>query len=238
MSQLPRVVLLTGASRGLGAALMQELLDRGVNKVYATCRQPEKQPQKDHRIQWRALDLACADSIESLAESTNDAEWLFNNAAINHRGHALQSDQTLIHEEMAVNCLGPLRLMQLMRPRLTRAEHGRIINILSICSFAGMPSLGGYCASKAALYSLCQSIAPALNQGGISLHNVFPGPIDTDMNADQEIPNMVSPESVATHIIDAVLNNQSLIYPDPQSQHDARIWLQDPLELQKQYQRY
>jgi short-subunit dehydrogenase len=111
---------------------------------------------------------------------------------------------------------------QAFLPALTRSR-GTIVNVLSVMGFAAMPLIPGYSISKAAAFSLSQSLRALLASRGVSVHAVLTGPVDTDMSRDLDIPK-ASPESVARAIFDGVDNGEEDIFPDPMSQSMADTW--------------
>lgn len=100
---------------------------------------------------------------------------------------------------------------------------GAIVNTLSVAAFAAVPVLPAYSISKAAAFSLSQSMRALLAAQGVSVHAVLAGPVDTDMSRDLQIPK-ASPESVARAIFDGLERGEEDIFPDPMSQTMADAW--------------
>ena len=111
---------------------------------------------------------------------------------------------------------------QALLASLTQSR-GRIVNVVSIGAFAAVPILPAYSASKAAAFSVTQSLRALLAGQGVKVHAVLPGPIDTDMIRDLPIPK-APPESVAQAIFDGVENEDEEIFPDPFSEMLAESW--------------
>ena len=111
---------------------------------------------------------------------------------------------------------------QALLPSLTQSK-GRIVNVVSIGAFAAVPVLPAYSASKAAAFSVTQSLRALLAGRGVKVHAVLPGPIDTEMIRDLPIPK-TPPESVARSILDGVENEEEDIFPDPFSELMAESW--------------
>src|SRR2546425_3521541 len=125
------VALVTGANRGIGRALTEALLTRGVKKVYATARNPEAlRALRDERIVVLRLDVSNADQIRAAGEAASDVELVFNNAGVAlARGIA---DSTILDQaqrEMEVNYFGPLQLLLRLAPTLARNGGGAVVNI-------------------------------------------------------------------------------------------------------------
>ena len=162
------VALVTGANRGIGRALTEALLARGVRKVYATARNPEAlSALRDERLVALRLDVTDADQIRAAAEAASDVELVFNNAGVALAGSiagAAVLDQA--RREMEVNYFGPLRLLQCLAPSLARNGGGVIVNIGSAAGLTNVPLLPTYSASKAALHSLTQAARILLGAQG------------------------------------------------------------------------
>ena len=211
-------VLVTGASRGIGQALVEEALSRGANRVYAGTRQPLAHP--DQRVVPVTLDVTNSTHIQEAVESVGSLDILINNAGI-----ALYDDlgdRAALEEHLAVNLFGVHRVTQAFLPALVRSQ-GAIANVLSIAAFAPLPIIPAYSISKAAAFNLTQSLRALLAGRSVSVHAVLTGPVDTDMNRGFDIPKS-SPESVARAIFDGVENGEEDIFPDPMSASMAESW--------------
>ena len=176
------IALVTGANRGIGRALTEALLARGVRKVYATARNPESlRVLRDARVVPLRLDVTDADQIRAAGEAASDVEVVFNNAGVLLAGGIANSttlDQA--RREMEVNYFGPLQLLQRLAPTLAR-NGGAVVNIGSAAGLTNIPFLPTYSASKAALHSLTQAARILLGAQGTSVFGVYAGPVDTDM---------------------------------------------------------
>jgi len=213
-----KTVMITGANRGLGQALVDEALQRGAKRVYATSRQPFAHP--DDRVTPVSMDVTDWAQIQQGVESVASLDILINNAGVS-RPDDLGS-RAAFEQHFDVNVYGPLMVTQALLPSLTQSR-GRIVNVVSIGAFAAVPVLPAYSASKAAAFSVTQSLRALLAGQGVTVHAVLPGPIDTDMIRDLPIPK-TSPESVAQAIFDGVENGDEEIFPDPLSQMQAESW--------------
>lgn len=215
-------VLVTGANRGLGQALVDEALRRGASRVYAASRQPFAHP--DDRVTPVIMDVTEWSQIQRAADSIGSLDILINNA-----GLSLPDDlnsRTAFEQHFDVNVYGPVMVTQAMLPLLTQSR-GRIVNVVSIGAFAAVPVLPAYSASKAAAFSITQSFRALLAGQGVKVHAVMPGPIDTEMIRDLPIPK-TPPESVATAILDGVENGDEEIFPDRLSEMFAESWPTGP----------
>src|SRR6266849_10981011 len=175
------VALVTGANRGIGRALTEALLARGVKKVYATARNPEAlRALSDERVVSLRLDVTDADQIRAAGDAAADVELVFNNAGVAIAGGI--ADSTVVDQarrEMEVNYFGPLQLVQRLAPSLARNGGGAIVNIGSAAGLTNVPFLPTYSASKAALHSLTQAARILLGAQGTSVFGVYAGPVDT-----------------------------------------------------------
>jgi NAD(P)-dependent dehydrogenase (short-subunit alcohol dehydrogenase family) len=213
-----KTVLITGANRGIGKALVEEALRRGAKRVYAGTRQPLIHP--DERVTPLTLDVTNPAQIRAAVEEVGSLDVLINNAGLQPFDDL--SDRAVIEQALAVNLFGTYGVTQAFLPLLTEAR-GAIVNVVSLAAFASVPVIPAYSISKAAAFSLTQSVRALLAGQGVSVHAVMAGPVDTDMTRGLEIPK-VSPESVARGILDGVENGEEEIFPDPLSESLAESW--------------
>lgn len=127
-----------------------------------------------------------------------------------------------LERQLAVNLFGMDGVTRAFLPLLTRSG-GAIVNNLSVNAFAPLPLIPAYSISKAAAFSLTQSLRALLAGRGVSVHAVLTGPVDTGMNRGLDIPK-ASPESAARAIFDGAENEEEDIFPDPMSQSMAESW--------------
>jgi NAD(P)-dependent dehydrogenase (short-subunit alcohol dehydrogenase family) len=211
-------VLITGANRGIGEALVSEALNRGAARVYAGTRQPVTHP--DSRVVSVQLDVTSPEQIAAAAEQVGTLDVLINNAGISLFDDL--SDRAMLEQHLAVNFFGMYEMVQAFGPALARPG-GVIVNNLSLNSLAPMPLVPAYSASKAAAFSLTQSLRTQLAPSGVRVHAVLTGPVDTDMTRDFPVQK-ASPESVAVAIFNGVAAGEEDIFPDPWSAPLAEGW--------------
>src|SRR5216684_1643767 len=186
-----RAVLITGANRGIGKALVEEALRRGAKRVYVGTRQPLA--HLDGRVTPLTLDVTSVSQIKRAADEVDTLDVLINNAGV-----AIYDDLSnldVIEQHLAVNFLGLFKVTQAFLPLLRRSK-GAIVNNLSLAALAALPVIPGYSISKAAAFNVTQSLRALLAGQGVTVHAVVLGPIDTDMNRGFEIPK-AAPESAA-----------------------------------------
>jgi len=152
MSIADKTVLITGANRGIGQALVEEALRRGASRVYAAARRPAGHP--DERVTPLTLDVTDAAQVRAAADRVGSLDVLVNNA-----GLALfdgLGDRATLERHLAVNLFGTYAVTEAFLPQLTSAR-GTIVNNLSLNALAPLPVLAAYSVSKAAAFSLTQS---------------------------------------------------------------------------------
>jgi NAD(P)-dependent dehydrogenase (short-subunit alcohol dehydrogenase family) len=226
MNIAEKTVLITGANRGVGEALVKEALNRGAKRVFAGRRGALL--NTDPRVTALTLDVTNASQIQRAVDEIAALDVLINNAAISIYSDLTNldvihlTDPDVIQKQLDVNLLGLLKVTQAFLPRLLHSK-GAIVNILSVTSIAPVAVLPGYSISKAAALSLTQSLRALLTRQGVGVHGVILGAVDTDMSRDFDVPK-VSPETAAVGIFDGVENGEDEIFPDPTSRPIAEGW--------------
>jgi NAD(P)-dependent dehydrogenase (short-subunit alcohol dehydrogenase family) len=218
MNIADQAVLVTGANRGIGQRLVDEALRRGARRVYAGTRQRYVHP--DGRVTPLTLDVTNAAQIRAAVECVESLDLLINNAGLAQYDDL--TDRSALEQHLAVNLFGTYSVTQAFLPLLTRSQ-GAIANVLSVAALATLPIIPAYSFSKAAAFSLSQSLRALLAGDGVTVHVVLPGPVDTDMTRGFEVPKS-SPESVARGIFDGVENGEEEIFPDAMSESIAESW--------------
>ena len=218
MTIADKTVLVTGANRGIGQALVADALRRGARRVYAGTRQPLAHP--DGRVTPLTLDVTNSAQIQAAAEQVDALDLLINNAGIWLYDDL--SDRAMLEEHLAVNFYGTWGVTQAFLPLLIRSR-GTIVNNVSLMALAALPLTPAYSASKAAAFSLTQSLRALLAGRGVRVHAVLTGPVDTDMTRGFDIPK-ASAASVARAILDGVEQGEEDIFPDPVSASMAEGW--------------
>jgi len=214
-----KTVMITGANRGIGRALLGEALGRGAKKIYAATRTGALQGT-DERVTPLMLDVTSPEQIRAAAENVESLDVLINSAGIDL--HDDLSDRAGIERHLAVNLFGTHGVTQAFLPLLVRSR-GAVINLLSLAALAAVPFSPAYSISKAAAFSLTQSLRALWAARGVSVHAIFAGPVDTDMTRGLDVPK-TSPESVARAIFDGVERGDEDIFADPMSASIADGW--------------
>jgi len=225
-----KTVLITGANRGIGRALVDEALARGASRVYAGTRGALQ--HVDERVTAVRLDVRSTAQIQAAVAQVHSLDVLVNNAGVAIYDDLRSLD--VIEQHLAVNLMGTLKVTHAFLPLLRRSS-GAIVNNLSLAALAALPILPGYSISKAAAFSATQSLRAFLTAEGVTVHAVILGPIDTDMNRGLDIPK-ASAETAARGIFDGLQRGEQEIFPDPVSESVAEGWRTGALkELERQF---
>ena len=217
-----KTILVTGANRGIGQALVTEALRRGAARVYAGTRRPYTHP--DPRVTALALDITDEGQVRAAAAQVESLDILINNAGVFEFDDL--SDRQALERHLSVNLFGTYGVIQAFMPSLVDSG-GAIVNNVSIAALAPIPVTPAYSLSKAAEFSLTQSLRMLLAAQGVRVHAVLTGPVDTDMVRALDIPK-APPQAVAQGIFDAVENGEEDIFPDALSATFADAWLAGP----------
>jgi len=194
-----KVAVVTGGRRGLGAALVDELLARGARKIYSTARTAFTDGRP--LVVPLALEVGSPESVAALAGAASDAEVVFNNAGVLLPDALLTGSFERITETFDVNVFGPLRLARAFAPILAANGGGALVNMHSVLSW--LAGSGAYGASKAAAWSVTNSLRTELAAQHTQVVGVHAGFIDTDMVSGIAVPK-VTPAEVARRIVDGV----------------------------------
>lgn len=236
-----RVALVTGANRGIGRALVEALLARGVGKVYAAARRTETLAElvaaAPDRVPALRLDVTQPAQVRRAVAQAGDVDLVVNNAAILSHAFAGFEDPVWLdaaRQEYETNVVGALRVSQGFAPVLKRNGGGTIVNLSSVAGLVGMPPVLTYSSTKAALHSLTQSTRQMLREQGTRVVGVYPGPVETEMAA--ELPmDKASPEAVAEAILDGLEQGLEEIYPDPFAVEYGRTYAVNPKGLESSF---
>jgi NAD(P)-dependent dehydrogenase (short-subunit alcohol dehydrogenase family)/uncharacterized OB-fold protein len=242
-----RQVLVSDGKTAAGQALVRALLKAGSTTVWVGHAEPWKQQPglselaKLQGVHLVPLDLTDSRSVAELAgELGGKVDILISNAEVN-RTQSIASRRGLdvARAEMDINYFGLLRLAQAFGPALqARAADGARhavawVNLLSVFALNNYPSHGTYCASKAAALSIAQGLRAQLQQHGIRVMNVFPGPIDDDWNQDVPPPKL-SPAALATSMVDGLVKGVEDLYPGDFAQEWLARWRENPKALERE----
>ena len=228
-------VLITGASRGLGRALVTAFVDAGASEVIAGARKVEdREALKSERVTPVRLDVTSERDVAGLAPA-GTIDILINNAGVAGFGNPLTMDFVAVQEEIAVNYLGVLRVTRAIAPGMIEKRNGVIVNVATAFAKVNLPLVGTYCATKAALLSLGQAMRAYLAEHNVRVITVMPTTIDTDMSKGADVPKMTK-EFVAAEIL-AVIREER--HDPPIGDEAAGVFeglLKDPVGVEKSLQ--
>jgi len=215
-----KTVLITGANRGIGLAYAKAFLHAGVDKLYATARDPKDlKPLVDehgeNKVVPLALDLTKPETIAEAAKTASDVDIVVNNGgALNKCEPDSEAALDSLDQEFDVNVRGWLRMAQAFVPVLKARGGGALVQLNSVASLRNFPALWTYCATKAASYSLTQGLRDTLEGTGIDVVSVHPGPIGTDMGRTAGFDDAPPPSVVADATIEALKAGRFHCFPD------------------------
>lgn len=225
--------LVTGANRGLGLHITQQLLDRGARKVYVTGRNAEALQalsDNDQRLAPLTLDVTDLESVAAAAEVADDVDLLVNNAGVLSFGATLATSAEDFRRDFDTNVVGVLQVTQAFAPTLI-AREGAVANVVTLVGLSPMVGMAPYCASKAATHSLTQSLRADLRPHGVAVHGFYPAGIDTDMLAGVEGPKE-DPADVARALMDGIEAGSEDIHPTFAADPIA-VYNRNPKELER-----
>ena len=206
-----RSVLITGANRGLGAALCKTILQYSPKIIHAGYRTAPGDFD-DPRISWHQLDIQDAASVAGTVASIKELDVLVNNAGIlMPTSTDLAQEMSNLEAMMDMHLHSPLKLIDALLPTLRASSRPMVVNMISMAAFASVPGCEGYCTSKAALHAATQGLR--LKYPDIQCVGVYPGPTATDMTAGSTAPLADTMES-ATAIVSGLCEGKTAIFPD------------------------
>jgi len=215
-----KVVLVTGANRGIGKAIVDSLIKHGAKKVYAAVRtldsaKPLVEAYGD-KITPIHVDMEKPGTITAAAATAGDVEVLINNAGILVLAAPLAEDAIeKFSHELNVNVFGLIHIAQAFAPILKANGGGALVQLNSVASLKNFSDFATYSASKAAAYSITQGLRDTLDEQGTLVVSVHPGPIETDMTDGLGFDEMTeSPTLVSEAIIEGLRAGQFHVFPD------------------------
>lgn len=221
------VALVTGANRGIGKGIAEELLARGAAKVYAGVRDPSS--VTDPRLVPIELDVTDAGRIAEVAEQLGDVHIVVNNAGMGHAATPLQANLDDARAELEVNYLGLAAMTQSFAPVLAANGGGAFVNLLSVASWVAVPVLATYSASKAAAWLFTNAARVELKRQGTQVLGVHVGWVDTDLTAGLDVEK-IAPDVVVNAVLDALEAGESEVVVDEFSR-TVKAALHDDLNL-------
>ncbi len=221
------VALVTGANRGIGRAFVRALVDHGAARVYAGARDPATVVDQD-AIPLQ-LDITSPADVAAAAAVAGDVTIVINNAGVDAQGTKLLAGTfDDAHDAMEINYFGTWAVSRAFAPILARNGGGALVNMLSVASWAGRPDFPAYAASKAAEWSLTQSLRAGLRDQGTLVVGVHAGFVDTDLSTWIDAPK-ISAASVAEQTMQALANDSAEVLADDRSRQ-VKAALSQPVD--------
>ncbi len=181
---MSKVVLITGASSGIGKSIAEFLLDKGM-KVYGTSRNLDK--VKDAKINMLALDVTDVKSIDkaiaTIVSTEGRLDVLVNNAGMGITGPIEDTPTEEMRGVFETNFFGAIEVMKAVLPQMREQKSGLILNVTSIAGYMGLPFRGIYSATKGALELVTEATRMEVKQFGIHITNIAPGDFATNIAA-------------------------------------------------------
>ena len=193
------VVLVTGATGGLGQEFVKQALARGAAKVYAGARRDHD--WGDSRVVPLQLDVTDPAAVSAAAEAASDVDVLVNNAGVHGAESLLTSPESEIRETFEANLFGPLLLVRAFAPVLARNSGGAVIDIHSALSWLARP--GAYAASKTVFWGLTNALRLELAEQKTQVVGAHLGYTDTPFTAHLDVPKS-DPAVIVSRIFDAL----------------------------------
>jgi NAD(P)-dependent dehydrogenase (short-subunit alcohol dehydrogenase family) len=225
------VALVTGSNRGIGRRFVEQLLERGATKVYATARRPELVDVPGVTV--LPLDITDPASVAAAAAAASDVTLLVNNAGISSSGSLLTDDLADARRAVDTHLWGTLEVVRAFAPVIERNGGGAIVNVLSALSWFAAPGAGGYSVAKAAEWNMTNSVRLELASRGVTVQGLHLGAADTDMMAGYDGP-MTDPAEVARASLDGVQAGAAEVLVDDWSRMVKASLAADPTALTDQ----
>jgi len=218
------VALVTGGQRGIGKAFADELLARGAAKVYVTAREPK--PTDDPRLVPLALEVTDDASVAAIVSEVNDVNIVINNAGAGGSGPLLSSPVKDVAKLFDINVFGPIRIAQAFAPQLKTNGGGALVDIHSVLSW--LSGAGAYGATKAAYWSVTNSLRIELASQNTLVTGVHLGFTDTDLTKHINAPK-IEASTVAKAALDGVEAGEAEVLVDDVSRY-FKTQLSGPVE--------
>lgn len=181
---MSKVVLVTGASSGIGKSIATFLSKKGM-KVYGTSRKPQK--SQNAPFTFVALDVLDTNSIEKaislIIENEGRLDVLVNNAGMGITGPIEDTPTDEMRKVFDTNLFGAVDVMKAVLPQMRKQQSGTIINVTSIAGYMGLPFRGIYSATKGALELVTESVRMEVKNFGVQVVNIAPGDFATNIAA-------------------------------------------------------
>lgn len=192
---MKQIAIVTGSSRGIGAAIAQNLAAQGVN-VVINCRKSKEQGEavaevcrsfgvEAMTLPWDVADFAaCEENIKTVVDKMGIPTILVNNAGITQDGLLLRMTEEQFNNVIDTNLKSAFAMTKICSGYMMKQRYGRIINISSVAGVYGNAGQANYAAAKAGLIGFTKAVAKELGGRNITVNAVAPGFVETDMTKD------------------------------------------------------
>ena len=225
------VALVTGSNRGIGRHFVEQLLQRGASKVYATARRPELVDVPG--VEVLALDITDPASVAAAAAAAGDVTLLIDNAGVLSSGSLLTDDLADARRAVDTHLWGTLEMVRAFAPVIERNGGGAIVNVLSALSWFSAPGAGGYAIAKAAEWNMTNAVRLELAGRGVTVQGLHLGAADTDMMAGHDGP-MTDPADVVRAALDGVERDATEVLVDDWTRMVKASLAGDPVDFTAQ----
>ena len=226
-----RRVLLVGGAGGIGSAIADVLLARGVSELIVASSSP-RPGMTDRTVE--SVDITNLASVRALAARLSDRPLhaVIDCAGLNGRRALADADwERLARQELEVNYFGLLHLATVFGPMLAQQRGSCFMALLSFLSFVNLPDMASYCASKAAAHSALQAIRARWAGQGVRVCGVYPTAVDTQMSDGLPGPKQ-SPQDLAQEVAAALMGTAKAVFPGDAAAAYA-AYLADPADMQR-----
>jgi NAD(P)-dependent dehydrogenase (short-subunit alcohol dehydrogenase family) len=220
------VAFVTGGSIGLGAAMVNELLERGARKVYSASRHPG--PAVDARVEVVRLDVRDPAAVATAAHAASDVSILCNIAGAYLGTPLLTADLDLVRDELETNVVGLISMARAFAPVLAANGGGAMLNVHSLLSW--LSAADAYSASRAATWSVTNGLRALLGPSGTLVTGLHVGFMDTPLTAAYDVPKS-DPRDVARSALDGVEAGADEVLADEDSRSAKQLLSGDPARL-------
>jgi len=211
MSDKSKVILITGASSGIGKASAEHLAENG-HIIYGTSRYPGSYPNPSNftMLQMDVTDNeTISNSIEYIIDKESRIDVLINNAGMGIAGDLEHTSIGKAKDQFETNFFGPLRLIKSVLPIMRKQNSGMIINISSIGGLIGLPYQNIYSSTKFAIEGLTESLYKELRSANIKVVLVEPGDFKTEFTQRRNIDKISAKSEKFNKVIEVIENDEN-----------------------------
>lgn len=234
-----KIALVSGANRGIGRAIVEELINKGASKVYAGARNIdsliELKAAYGNKVVPVELDVTKQETIDKVAAQVENLDLLVNNAGKLALGSIISPEaHSSLKENFDVNVWGIVNLTNAVSHHFVKENPAAIVNISSLAGLGNMPFGSTYSVSKAAVHSITQGMRAEMSSHNTLVVGIYPGPIDTDMTSEWNMEKD-SPKNVAKSVVDGIENGIEDVFPDVMSSQVGQFYATNPKGVEQQF---